>query len=79
MSTDRTDHLTRRHTNRPHTLLTLHEAAAVARAPAATLGYWRHLGVGPRSFKVGRHVVYDEGDLYEWIDAQRTSDDPGAA
>jgi hypothetical protein len=27
-------------------LLTLKEAAAVLRAPVATLRYWRHLGVG---------------------------------
>lgn len=39
-------------------LLTLTEAAALLRAPAATLRYWRHLGTGPRSFRAGRHVLY---------------------
>jgi hypothetical protein len=33
-----------------HELLTINEAAEVTRAPVATLRYWRHLGVGPRSF-----------------------------
>ena len=34
-------------------LLTIHEVAAIVRAPVATLRYWRHLGTGPRSFRVG--------------------------
>ena len=32
------------------TMLTLDEAAALVRAPVATLRYWRHMGTGPRSF-----------------------------
>jgi hypothetical protein len=34
-------------------LLTITEAAELVRAPVATLRYWRHLGTGPRSFRVG--------------------------
>ena len=34
-------------------LLTLPEAAELLRAPVATLRYWRHLGTGPRSFRLG--------------------------
>jgi hypothetical protein len=30
-------------------LLTIREAAALLRAPVATLRYWRHLGTGPRN------------------------------
>ena len=37
-------------------LLTIDEAAAIVRAPIATLRYWRHLGTGPRSFRLGRRV-----------------------
>ena len=48
-------------------LLTLDEAAAILRAPAATLRYWRHLGTGPRSFKLGRRVVYKRCDIDAWI------------
>jgi predicted DNA-binding transcriptional regulator AlpA len=51
-------------------LLTLPEAAAVLRAPVATLRYWRHLGTGPRSFRLGRRVVYRLADVHAWIDAQ---------
>ena len=39
-------------------LLTITEAAGVLRTPVATLRYWRHLGTGPRSFRLGRRVLY---------------------
>ncbi|MFP5373113.1 MAG: DNA-binding protein, partial [Actinomycetes bacterium] len=32
--------------------------------------YWRHLGTGPRSFRLGRRVLYRSDDLRSWIDAQ---------
>ena len=51
-------------------LLTLAEVAAVTRTPVATLRYFRHLGVGPRSFKLGRRVVYREDDVVAWIESQ---------
>jgi excisionase family DNA binding protein len=51
-------------------LLTIAEAAAVLRIPVATLRYWRHRGTGPRSFKLGRHVMYQRGDVSEWLAAQ---------
>lgn len=51
-------------------LLTIDEAAAIVLAPIASLRYWRHLGTGPRSFRLGRRVVYKAGDLHAWIDAQ---------
>jgi excisionase family DNA binding protein len=52
-------------------LLTIAEAALLLRAPVATLRYWRHLGTGPHSFRLGRRVVYRREDLHAWIDAQR--------
>ena len=52
-------------------LLTISEAAALLRAPVATLRYWRHLGTGPRSFRLGRRVLYRREDLYAWVDARR--------
>lgn len=51
-------------------LLTLTEAAALLRAPVATLRWWRHNGIGPHSFKIGRHVMYRQTDLNAWIEAQ---------
>jgi excisionase family DNA binding protein len=51
-------------------LLTITEAADLLRAPVATLRYWRHLGTGPRSFRLGRRVLYRVDDLQAWIAEQ---------
>ena len=51
-------------------LLTITEAAELLRAPVATLRYWRHLGTGPRSFRLGRRVVYRRRDVSAWIESQ---------
>ncbi len=55
-------------------LLTLTEAAARLRTPVATLRYWRHLGIGPDSFRLGRRVVYRRDDLDRWITAQQDNE-----
>jgi excisionase family DNA binding protein len=52
-------------------LLTIREAAEVLRAPIATLRYWRHLGTGPRSFRLGRRVLYRRDDLDAWVEGCR--------
>ena len=57
-------------------LLTISEVAAIVRAPIATLRYWRHLGTGPRSFRLGRRVVYRAGDLRAWIALQASNPEP---
>ena len=49
-------------------LLTMKEAAEFLRTPVATLRWWRHLGIGPHSFKVGRRVFYWLSDLRAWLD-----------
>ena len=62
-----------------HDLLTITEAADLLRTPKATLRYWRHLGTGPRSFRLGRRVLYRADDLHEWITAQHDNDGPNVA
>jgi len=52
-------------------LLTLGEAAAVLRTPVATLRYWRHFGVGPDGFRLGRRVVYRRQDVDRWVAEQQ--------
>jgi excisionase family DNA binding protein len=47
--------------------MTTHEVAELVRAPAETVRYWRHVGKGPRSFKIGRKVLYARGDVERWI------------
>jgi predicted DNA-binding transcriptional regulator AlpA len=51
-------------------LLITDEASEMMRTPVATLAYWRHVGTGPRSAKIGRRVVYRESDVRAWLDAQ---------
>lgn len=51
-------------------MLTIDEAAALLREPVNTLRYWRQLGSGPHSFKVGRHVRYWRADIVLWLTEQ---------
>ncbi|HET7355998.1 MAG TPA: helix-turn-helix domain-containing protein [Nocardioidaceae bacterium] len=51
-------------------LLTLKEVADLLRVPEATLRYWRHLGTGPRGFRLGRSVRYWRTDLTLWLTEQ---------
>jgi predicted DNA-binding transcriptional regulator AlpA len=53
--------------------LTTEEIAAQYRTVPATVRYWRHVGKGPQSFKVGRRVLYRESDVDAWADEQRTA------
>ena len=60
-----------RNPSRDPELLPITEAAELVRAPVAALRYWRHLGTGPRSFRLGRRVLYRRDDLHDWIAQQR--------
>lgn len=55
------------------TYLTTTEVADALRTSPETVRYWRHIGKGPASFKVGRRVLYAEVDVQTWIDAQRSA------
>jgi DNA-binding transcriptional MerR regulator len=35
-----------------------------------TVRYWRTIGYGPRSARIGRRVVYRRADVDAWVDAQ---------
>ncbi|WIY81778.1 helix-turn-helix domain-containing protein [Propionimicrobium sp. PCR01-08-3] len=51
-------------------LLSTPELAEVTGLPEATIRYWRYMGTGPKSAKLGRRVVYRESDVRQWIDEQ---------
>jgi predicted DNA-binding transcriptional regulator AlpA len=52
-------------------ILNTHEVCALTRVPIATLRWWRHQGIGPRSFKLGpRKVMYKEPDVLAWLEQQ---------
>lgn len=46
--------------------LTTEEVADRFRTSAETVRFWRHVGKGPRSFKVGRRVLYALDDVERW-------------
>ncbi|MBF6189517.1 helix-turn-helix domain-containing protein [Nocardia farcinica] len=51
--------------------LTTREVAEATGIPEGTWRYWRHLGIGPASFRMGRKkVVYRRSALTEWIAEQ---------
>ena len=66
-------------TTTEHELLTITEAADLLRVPVATLRWWRHKGIGPRSLKNGRHVLYRYSDLVTFIEERLQQGDPDAA
>jgi len=65
--------------DREDELLTIAEVAEIVRVPVATLRYWRHLGEGPHSFRVGRAVRYWRGEVIAWLREQSDGPDPHAA
>lgn len=35
--------------------------------PVATLYQWRHLGTGPKAYRLGKHLRYRQGDVEAWL------------
>jgi DNA-binding transcriptional MerR regulator len=58
-------------------LLTVTEVSARLRTPAGTLRYWRAIGRGPVSFKVGRRVVYRESAVVAYLTQQQMETSSG--
>ncbi|WP_326667113.1 helix-turn-helix domain-containing protein [Streptomyces canus] len=36
-----------------------------------TVYQWRRKRIGPRGFRVGRHLRFDPADVLAWVDSQR--------
>ncbi|NDL58333.1 helix-turn-helix domain-containing protein [Phytoactinopolyspora mesophila] len=52
--------------------MTTAEVAELLRVPAETVRYWRYIGKGPRSFRVGgRRVLYAREDVEAFVAAAR--------
>lgn len=49
------------------TYLKTAEVADMCRTSPETLRYWRHVGKGPKCFKLGRAVLYAVEDVETWI------------
>lgn len=55
--------------------LTTEEVAELLRTTPETCRYWRHIGKGPASFKVGRRVLYAADDVEAFIAKARARGD----
>lgn len=53
------------------------EVAELLRTNPETVRYWRHKGVGPRSVKIGRHVLYRRADVEAFVTAAMDNDPVG--
>lgn len=47
-------------------LLTTADLGARYHVDPSTIRYWRHVGKGPRGFKVGKRVLYRESEVLRW-------------
>lgn len=55
------------HISKLSNYLTTPELSAETGIPEATLRYYRSVGTGPMSFRLGRRVVYRRQDIDSWI------------
>lgn len=51
--------------------MTVDEVADLCRTTPETVRYWRYAGSGPRSFKVGRRVLFAVEDVEKWLESAR--------
>lgn len=49
-------------------LATIREVAAFLKVPPKTLYRWRYLGVGPRAYRVGKHLRFRWEDVETWLE-----------
>lgn len=62
--------------------MTTGEVAKRFRTADSTARYWRHIGYGPRSIRVGRRVLYDVAEVERFeaeLKAQQGGGEPGHA
>lgn len=51
------------------------QVAEYLKVPATTMRWWRYVGQGPRSFRLGaRKVAYLRSDVEDWLEQQYTAE-----
>ena len=53
---------------------TVEELSEKLHASPETVRSWRKNGTGPRAYKIGRHVLFEEADVRAWIEAHEIRD-----
>ncbi len=51
-------------------VLLMPEVSDRIQVPVDTLRFWRSVGKGPKSFRLGRRVAYLETEVDRWLDEQ---------
>lgn len=51
----------------PERLWTVKDTATFLSVPVGTLYQWHHRGVGPKPYKVGKHLRYDPRAVMRWV------------
>ena len=46
------------------------DVSAYLGVPIATLYQWRHLGTGPKAYRLGKHLRYRQADVEAWLTEQ---------
>lgn len=59
--------------------MTTLDVANLLRTSPESIRYWRFVGKGPASFKLGRKVLYDRAEVETWIAAARAAQTTAAA
>ena len=57
-----------RQTLPPEPLLDTSQLATYLGVPVATIYDWRMRGIGPRAYRVGRHLRFSAADVAAWIE-----------
>jgi excisionase family DNA binding protein len=59
--------MTQKSTERPAPLWSVQDTARYLGVPVTTLYRWRHRGIGPKAYRVGRHLRYDPALVRQWL------------
>lgn len=54
-------------------LLGAKQVSEMIGVPVRTLRYWRHSGIGPASFTLGRRVAYRRDEVLRWISLRKNA------
>lgn len=46
------------------------EISAWLGVPVSTIYQWRHVGKGPKGYRVGKHLKFKRADVEQWLEAQ---------
>jgi excisionase family DNA binding protein len=55
-------------------LMTIEEVAAYLTVPPGTVLAWRARHIGPKGYRVGKHVRYRQADVDEWLERRADSE-----